>query len=210
VILAVQAQATLIDFTQLGLRQGNLGQSLVIDDLSISALTQITTTGSYEGTIYLDSHHGLGVQTLSGCGSTGISGRGADQDEALIFDFTEGVFASSLQVGLSQYKANKDEPIITATLSSGGQLSFSESSTNWSNAVTNLGYGRITVDVGLLLGGERIGQNDAVSRLYVKETSDHVYVRSLGYESVPEPATVGLLGFGSLALLCTPGKRKKM
>ncbi|MCJ7730580.1 MAG: PEP-CTERM sorting domain-containing protein, partial [Sedimentisphaerales bacterium] len=151
----------------------------------------------------------------SGCGSTGISGKGADQDEALIFDFTEGISASSLQLGLSRYRADRDEPIITATLSSGSQLSFSESSSNWSNAVTNLGYGRITVDVGLLLGGEGIGQNDAVSSLYVKETSDHVYVRSLGYESflpepIPEPATVGLLGLGSLALLCTPGKRKKM
>jgi len=28
--------------------------------------------------------------------------------------------------------------------------------------------------------------------------------------AVPEPATVGLLGFGSVALFCTPGKRKKM
>ena len=203
-IFAVQAQATLIDFTQLGLQQGNLGPSLVIDDLSISALTHITTTGSDEGTIYLDRHYGLGVQTLSGCGSTGISGRGSDQDEALIFDFTEGASASFLQVGLSQYRANKDEPIITAILSSGGELSFSESSANWVIAVTNLGHSRITVDVGLLLGGEGIGQYEAVSRLYVRESADHVYVRSLGYESapepVPEPATIGLLVLGSVVL----------
>jgi hypothetical protein len=216
VILAVRAQATLIDFTQLGLQQGNLGPSLVIDDLSISALTHIATAGSDEGTIYLDRHYGLGVQTLSGCGSTGISGKGSDQDEALIFDFAEGVSASSLQLGLSQYKANKDEPIITAALSSGSELSFSESSTNWGSAVTYLGHSRITVDVGLLLGSEGIGQNDAVSRLYVKETADHIYVGSLRFESlpgpvpVPEPATVGLLGLGSLALLYTPGGRKGM
>jgi len=31
-----------------------------------------------------------------------------------------------------------------------------------------------------------------------------------GVPEVPEPATVGLLGLGSLALFCTPGKRKKM
>ena len=211
-ILVVQAQATLIDFTddQLGLQEGNQGPSLVIDDfLSISALTHITATGSDEGTVYF-AHHGLGVQTLSGYGSTGISGRGADQDEALIFDFTEGILAPSLQLGLSKYKANKDEPIITATLSSGDQLSFSKGHQNWSNAVTYVGHQRIEVDLGLLLGGEGIGQNETVSRLYVQESSHHVYVSSIGYESVPEPATVGLLGFGSLALLCTPVKRKKM
>ena len=218
VILAVQAQATLIDFTQLGLQQGNLGQSLVIDDISITALTHISSADSDEGTIYLHKNYGLGVQTLSGSGSTGISGKGADQDEALVFDFSGGIFASSLQLGLSQYKANKDEPIITAVLSSGGQFNFSEESTNWDSAVTDLGHSRIMVDVGLLLGGQGIGQNDAVSRLYVKETADHIYVRSLGYESlsapgpdpVPEPATVGLLVFGSLALLYTPGRRKGM
>jgi hypothetical protein len=214
VILAVQAQATLIDFTQSGLQQGNLGPSLVIDNLTISSLTHISSADSDEGTVYLHKNYGLGVQTLSGKGSTGISGKGSDQDEALIFDFAAGVFASSLQLGLSQYKANKDEPIITAILSSGGELSFSESSTNWVSAVTDLGHNRITVDVGLLLGGEGIGQDDAVSRLYIKETADHIYVRSLGYgyipESVPEPATVGLLGFGSLALLYTPGRRKGM
>jgi len=211
-ILVVQAQATLIDFTddQSGLQGGNQGLSLAIDDfLSISALTHITATGSDEGTVYF-AHHGLGVETLSGYGSTGISGRGADQDEALIFDFTGGIFASSLQLGLSKYKANKDEPIITATLSSGDQLSFSKGHQDWSNAVTYVGHGKILVDVGLLLASEGIGQNEAVSRLYIKEFSHHVYVSSIGYESVPEPATVGLLGFGSLALLCTPGKRKKM
>ncbi len=212
-ILVVQAQATLIDFTddQLGLQEGNQGPSLVIDDfLSISALTHITATGSDdEGTVYL-AHHGLGVQTLSGHGSTGISGRGADQDEALIFDFTEGIFASSLQLGLSKYKANKDEPIITATLSNGDELSFSKGHQDWSNAVTYVGHSKIEVDVGLLLASEGISQNETVSRLYVQESSHHVYVSSIGYESVPEPATVGLLGFGSLALLCTPVKRKKM
>jgi len=210
-ILAVQAQATLVDFTddQLGLQQGNQGQFLVIDGfLSIGALTHITDTGSDEGTIYLDAHQGLGVQTLNGCGSTGISGKGHDQDEALIFDFAEGVFASSLQLGLSQYKANKDEPIITATLSSGGQLSFSEGHQNWSNAATYLGGGKLVVDIGLLLMGEGIGQNEAVSGLYVRESSDHVYVRSIGYESIPEPATIGLFGLGGLASLCTRGKRK--
>ncbi len=202
-ILAVQAQATLIDFTddQSGLQGGNQGPSLAIDDfLSISALTHITATGSDEGTVYF-AHHGLGVQTLSGYGSTGISGRGADQDEALIFDFTGGIFASSLQLGLSKYKANKDEPIITATLSSGDQLSFSKGHQNWSNAVTYVGHQRIEVDLGLLLGGEGVGQNETVSRLYVQEFSHHVYVSSIGYEQTPEPATVGLLGFGSLVLL---------
>jgi hypothetical protein len=206
-ILVVQAQATLIGFTddQSGLQEGNQGSSLAIDDfLSISALTHITATGSDEGTVYF-AHHGLGVQTLSGYGSTGISGRGADQDEALIFNFTEGILAPSLQLGLSKYKANKDEPIITVTLSSGGQLSFSKGHQDWSNAVTYVGHSRIEVDVGLLLASEGIGQNEAVSRLYVQESSHHVYVSSIGYEStpepVPEPATVGLLGFGSLALL---------
>jgi hypothetical protein len=31
-----------------------------------------------------------------------------------------------------------------------------------------------------------------------------------GPDTIPEPTTVGLLGFGSLALLYTPGKRKKI
>ena len=36
------------------------------------------------------------------------------------------------------------------------------------------------------------------------------HINMIEFTTVPEPATVGLLGFGSLALLCTPGKRKKM
>jgi hypothetical protein len=36
------------------------------------------------------------------------------------------------------------------------------------------------------------------------------HLNEIEFTTVPEPVTVGLLGFGSLALLCTPSKRKKM
>ncbi len=41
-------------------------------------------------------------------------------------------------------------------------------------------------------------------------TESEFAVARLDVTPIPEPTTVGLLGFGSLALLCTPGKRKKM
>lgn len=206
-VIAAPSWATLLDLTEdgLGLDTGNLGTIFVIDEfVQISALTRIRTTfdDSCTGTVYLNRNKGLGVRTHWARGSKGISGEGPDQDEALVFDFTAEVLATSVSVGLAWYEENEDDPIISLILSCGDQFSFSEGHQNWSNAVTSLEANKVVVNVGLLLMGEGINQNQTLSGLYVRESSDHLYVNSLEYQGIPEPATVALLGLGSLILIC--------
>ncbi|MHC4113795.1 MAG: PEP-CTERM sorting domain-containing protein [Planctomycetota bacterium] len=185
----------------LGLKSGNYGASLVIDDfLSVSSLTNITPEGSSAGTVYLDGDKGLGVKTLNASGSKGISGGGGDQDEALIFDFAGGVPAGSIVVGLNSYEDKDDDPVITVTLSSGESLSFNESHQSWNIALVSLGDKKAAVNLGSLVGQ---GFDGLVKSLTVMEPEGHLYVNRLAAPSVvPEPATIALLGFGSLVLAC--------
>jgi hypothetical protein len=202
---AASSHATTVLFTEdgLGLEQGNYGTLMVINDVvQASAITHIGQDGSFlTGTVYLDGKEkGLGVQTLAACGSKGISGRGDDQDEAIVLDFAPNVVATSILVGMNEYQKNMDDPIITLKLSTGDELVFTENHQNFSDAVTTLGKNKVVVDVGLLLGQ---GFSGLASSLSVTETASHLYVNSVGYE-IPEPATVLLLGLGSIVL-----KRKR-
>ncbi len=207
VILAIYAfalplQATTIDLTSdgLSLTKGNYGTSILIDDfIQVSALTKITLTDSQTGTIYLDGNKGFGVQTTGTghhAGSKGISGKGKDQDEALIFDFMQPVAASSIVLGLYDYNSNKDDTMLTLTLNNGDELSFTKSHQNWNSAVTKINHKQSTVNFGLLLGE---GFGGSAARVSVMEPADHVYVNLLG-ATVPEPATMLLLCMGTLFL----------
>ena len=201
--MAIQSWATIVELTEdgLGLTKGNYGTSLVVNDfLQIGALTSIS--GSFGdadiGTVYLDSNKGLGVQTLNFSGSKGISGGGGDQDEALVFNFTN-VQASSLSVGLSSYKSSKDDPFITLILSGGVSYTFSESSQDWDSAITSTGRDKANLNVGLLLQGAGVGINEVVNKMYVMEISEHLYVDAIEYNnSVPEPGTIAILLAGSV------------
>lgn len=203
VVLASPSQASMWNMTAeaLGLKSGNYGESLVIDNfLSVSSLTCITPEGFSAGTVYVDGDRGLGVKTLSGSGSKGISGGGGNQDEALIFDFAEGVPAGSIVLGLNSYEDRDDEPVITMTLSSGESLSFNKSHQSWNAALASLGDKKVAINLGLLVGQ---GFGGLVSSLTVMESQGHLYVNSLAASSgVPEPATIALLGLGSLILAC--------
>jgi hypothetical protein len=183
----------------LSLKSGNYGTSLVIDDfLSVSSLTRITPEGSSAGTVYLGGDSGLGVKTLSGSGSKGISGGGGDQDEALIFDFAGGAPAGSIVLGLNSYEDRDDEPVITMALSSGESLSFNKSHQNWSVALVSLGDKKAAINLGSLVGQ---GFGGLVRSLTVMESKGHLYVNRLAASSVvPEPSTIALLGLGSLIL----------
>ncbi|MCJ7777540.1 MAG: PEP-CTERM sorting domain-containing protein [Sedimentisphaerales bacterium] len=55
-----------------------------------------------------------------------------------------------------------------------------------------------------------LGPKTQLRALVYNGKQDFLVAVPTGASPVPEPATVGLLGFGSLALFCTPGKRKKM
>jgi hypothetical protein len=202
VVLVSPSWASVWDLTTdgLGLKSGNYGVSLVIDNfLSVSSLTSITPEGSSAGTVYLGGDSGLGVKTLSGSGSKGISGGGGDQDEALIFNFAGGAPAGSIVVGLNDYEDKDDDPVITVALSSGESLSFNESHQSWNIALVSLGDKKAAVNLGSLVGQ---GFGGLVRSLTVMEPEGHLYVNRLAALSVvPEPATIALLGFGSLVLV---------
>ncbi|MBL7106332.1 MAG: PEP-CTERM sorting domain-containing protein [Phycisphaerae bacterium] len=205
-VMAVPSLATVVELTEhgLGLAKGNYGTSFVIDDfIEVGALTSIS--GSFgdadTGTVYLDRDKGLGVQTLNLSGSKGISGGGGDQDEALVFNFTN-VQASSLSVGLNSFKVSKDDPFITLILSGGASYTFSESSQGWDSAITSTGRDKANLDVGLLLQGAGVGADRVVDKMYVMEVSEHLYVNSIGYNTaIPEPASLLMLGIGSLLFI---------
>ena len=203
-ITSLPAQAKVIKLTEDGLDMDdeNHGVSLFINNvLEITALTSITPQGYKTGTVYLDEE-GIGVQTLAKKGSKGISGSNRDQDEALILNFTGGVLANSLQIGLKNYKACDDNTILTLGLWNGDELTFDKNHQNWNSATTYKGNGKTGIDVGKLLGQTYI--TPAIS-LSVMETRGHIYLNSVGYQTIeheiPEPATVTLLGIGSLLMV---------
>lgn len=200
-ILVSPSWANLVDLTssELGLSTGNYGQFLEIDGvMRISAISQITSSGWLTGSVYLDGNKGLGVQTLDGSSSKGISGGGEQEDEALIFDFFNDVSASSISIGLNNYKASKDDPVITLGLSDGQELVFTQTHQNWTNAVTSLGREKVMVDIGSLV--EQNYGGAIVNTVSVMEPTGHIYVNAIG-SAVPEPATLVFLGFGSLIFI---------
>jgi hypothetical protein len=204
--MTVQSWAVTVELTEdgLGLTKGNQGTSLrVSESLQITALTKITD--SFEnadiGTIYLEGKKGLGVQNINLSGSKEISGKGADQDEALVFDFTN-VQASSLELGLDKYKADKTDPVISLILSDGAGYTFTENSNNWDDYITSQGKEKVSLNIGSLLQAEGVGQDVRVNKMYVMETSEHLYVTSVKFNTsaVPEPATLAFLFTGMICL----------
>jgi hypothetical protein len=106
---------------------------------------------------------------------------------------------------LRDYSHSGDNTVIKLALTDGSEMSFDKSNSAWDSAVSYNGAGRATVNVGAFMDS---GFDEAVSRLTVTETRGSIYVNSVSYElaTVPEPATLALLGLGCLAAL--PFKKK--
>lgn len=193
------SRAGFVDLTkdELGLKDGNQGPSLQVDNLMISAISSIGQAGGpLAGTLYLEKgDKGLGVQTGDESGSKAISGSGPHGDEAVVIDFVQSVLASSITIRLADYKQDRDDPVIALAFASGPTVNFTDSHPNWDYATTSLGGEKVLVDVAVLLAGH--GINDLVTSMYVMETSEHLYVNGIGSE-VPEPSMVVLLGLGTL------------
>jgi hypothetical protein len=107
-----EATLTQINLTAdgLGLKAGNIGTSLATGDLQITGLTHIKLEEINKGILYLDKK-GLSVQNLLGKGSTTISGKDSEQNEAVVFNFSSLVSAVSLSVGLNDYSSRNDDPV---------------------------------------------------------------------------------------------------
>ena len=210
-ILSGTCPGTLLSLTNtdLGLDKGNYGTSLEIDIITLTALTGINGLNSQQGTIYIVNHDkGIGVQNTNVSGSKGISGKGGNGDEALVFNFNIGVSADSLAVGLNKYERNHNNTTLTLLLSDNREISFDKSHSNWLASLTSLGKKKVSVDIGKLLEADFSGR---VTRLTVTETNAHLYVNSIAYGDVthvPEPSTIFILAAGAFIFFAT-AKRKQ-
>jgi len=166
------------------LSEGNQGTSINIEDIDITALTSIESGSSNTGTLYLVTDSGLGVQNLNLGGSKGLSGKGGDDDEAIIFNFnTDDILPESLLIALNDYKPTKAKPVINLSLSTGDDFIFTTDHQNWDDAITYVGSSGAIIDLGVLLGPL---DNAFVDSLSVMETADHLYVGDIEYSKGPE------------------------
>ena len=167
------------------LSPGSYGTSLIIEDIEITALTHITPDSSSTGTLYLDKKNGLGVKNLKLGGSKGISGRGGDQDEAIIFNFnTDDILPASILIGFNDYKPAKDELVINLSLSTGEDFMFTADHQNWADAITYVSSSSVKIDLGVLLGPL---DSAFANSLSVMETAGHIYVGNIEYSKKPIP-----------------------
>lgn len=151
------------------------------------------------------SEKGMGVQEPNGSsGSTGISGKGHEENEELIFTFGQSVTLATMVLGLSDIKFHAiggddkhiDDPILFLKIAGEAYLTFDKAAIE--SAFTFLGVGPASLegtlsflDLGLNAG---LSGNEMVESFILRESGHEIYVTSFyGASPVPEPATLPLL-----------------
>lgn len=214
---ASNVSASMIDLTEATQGSGNKGVSYrPVDEFGLAASflmtarSQIDTGAPYDayasggvGTIVIDGDKGAGVQNAIAEGSKGISGKGPDGDEELIFTYDEAVFLNSLVVSLRDIDfgsgaGDKDDPVIFLSVAGTGTYGVTIQESTILGAFTSTGDKRGTIDFGSLgLAGDM-----AIVGFKIRETHDHFLVSGLGTGTpVPEPGTLALLAIGGVGML---------
>ncbi|MCB1111337.1 MAG: hypothetical protein H7A37_10710 [Chlamydiales bacterium] len=171
-----------------------------------------------EGTVYIDTHNkGTGVKNISGGGSAGISGKGGDRDEELIFTFDVPVLLYPLELGLNDIDfgsglGNKDDPYIYLQLSTDAPNTYSVviDESIIQDAFTSTGSKKGIVNFEDFIGHPSLSgltTSTLITSFKIRETNSKIFVTSLT-EGIPAPEPGTLLILGS-CLTYAAMKRKK-
>lgn len=234
--LGQPASATGIDFVQ---DLGNLGAVFVASpNLTITARGNVDPaddlnpnadgleSDSDDNTIVLspdtgNTEKGMGVQEPDGSsGSTGVSGKGHEENEELIFTFQDSVLMSSLVIGLSDIDFGEggdkhtDDPFLYLFIDRlnsytvFGPAEIGSAFSFLGDDPTTLEGTLSFVDLGLVAAG--LFSSDTVSSFKLRNSADELWVTTLEYTVVPLPGALSLFAgaLGLLGLLGWRGNRR--
>jgi len=238
---AAGAQSAMVNINQDIYDEGNYGTSLrpwtdatktSLANFVITARTGIDEDSPFDasaagdvGTIYIDDHgsdkwKGLGVQTLDGGGSKGISGKGGDQNEELIFTYDSAVRLDSISVLLGDIDFgdgldDKDDPVVFLKTAGSGVFNFSINELSMGSAFSHVGdpsdkNGMLDFSAFAALAGLEV--DTGIDAFAIRESNYHTYVAGVSSGSpsnavVPEPASLGMLVVLGGMLMQRPRKR---
>ena len=187
-----------------------------VDEFGAPAIFELTAHSSVDltapldpdasfkiGTVYIGKD-GAGVQDIAGNGSKEISGGGPHQNEDLIFTFDNpisidyiilGLVKVDLEVGRMGFK--DDDPILFLSSAANPGV-FDYTVLEQEVAVNFTMTGRHEGLLNFSTLNSTIPDHLVIDMFKIRETDGHIMVNLI---TVPEPATVALLGFGSLSLI---------
>ena len=154
------------------------------------------------GSIVIDGGRGdkgAGVQAADGRGSKGISGKGGDANEELIFTYDQVVRLDSLSILLRDIDfgtgmGDKDDPIIFLSVAGTGTYGVTIQTSEIIAAFTSTGGKEGTIDFG---GFTSLPGYTQITGFKIRETNDHIAVSGISDGVIPEPGTLSLLLIGS-------------
>lgn len=213
-----RADATSVDvfLTKDAQGEGNKGASFrPLDELGALATFELTAHSSVDenaplnpdasfeiGTVYIKD--GAGVQDIAGNGSKEISGGGPLQNEDLIFTFDNPISIDYIILGLlkvdlegSGMGFKDDDPILfLSSAANPGVFDYTVLEQEIAVNFTMTGKHEGLLNFSTL--NSTIPDHLVIDMFKVRETDGHIMVNLI---TVPEPATVVLLGLSSLSLI---------
>ena len=214
-----RADATLVGvfLTKDAQGEGNKGVLFrPVDDFGAPAIFELTAHSYVDetaplnpdapfeiGTVYI-ANDGAGVQTITGNGSKEISGGGGHQNEDLIFTFDNPISIDYIILGLvkvdlegSGMGFKKDDPILfLSSAANPGVFEYTVLEQEIAVNFTMTGKNKGLVNFSTL--NSTIPDHLVIDMFKIRETEGHIMVNLI---TVPEPATVILLGLSSLSLI---------
>ena len=220
------ASAGFIDFQMASLTDGDLGTLYTgFDNIELTGGTNLKASDplginpgeeksgkSQTATVWFNDDYGIGVRPYDPeiKGSKGISGKGGDKNEELIFEFQNSAVLGSIHLGLSgddQYKFSDNSAVILLQVAVSGnwftisQADFGDSFTLDNTLISDpLRRGTLWFGHSDFLAASTLSTSTLVSKLKVRNTEDgELYVYSYSNNSsvsVPEPTTLVLLALG--------------
>lgn len=218
------ASAAVTDLTELTQAKGNKGflwrpldSQGNLSAFTLTARSSIDSSSPFNahafgstGTIYVDKgDKGTGVQDSGSGGSKGISGKGGDQNEELIFTFDNPVSLDSIALSINDIDFgdglnDKDDPVLFISRAGSGLFStITEEDILSTSAFTTTDKKRGILDLGSL--SSSLGYS-AIDAFAIRETHGHIYVTGISEATpvpVPVPSTILLGSIGTVLVAWT-------